>query len=145
MANDIQRNWVQGGSVLSTGLNSLANVTGVDSSMQTLGSGHVGTAAATGPFEFSGEAVMVGSAAGNTGLVEIYWKASRDGTNADDNTNAQLVAVVQMAGTATMRKHFVSGLLSYPSGIVRVVNNSGVALAASGSTVTIDEISVDVV
>jgi hypothetical protein len=143
MAADVQRNWVQGSAVLTTGLNSLANAGGADSSMQTLGSGHVGTADATGPFEIAGVAVMVGSSASNTGRVDIYWKPSRDGTNADDNTNAMLIDTVQMAGTATMRKHFLSGLLAYPSGIVRVVNNSGAALASSGNSVTIDEVTTD--
>ena len=144
MAEDLRQNWAQVGVVLSTGLNSLANGSGADSAMQTLGTGHVSAGDQQGPFEIVGEALLAGTAS-STVRCDIYWKASRDGTNASDNLNGELVASVQMNGTSTVRKHFRSPPLSYPSGIVRLVNSSGAALAASGNTVTIDKVTGDLV
>lgn len=74
---------------------------------------------------------LVGAAAGNTGLCELYLLRSLDGIDFTDSVNAELVGTVKMNGTATVRKTL--RIRELPRAWkLRLINMSGASLAASG-------------
>lgn len=69
--------------------------------------------------------------ASSTGLLEIYLLASNDNTDFTDSANAKLIGTVLMNGTTAVKK--VIRIYDLPKHYkIRVVNNSGAALSATG-------------
>ena len=133
MAEDIRQNFGTDTAV-TIALASLADAASAVSDAIDLGT--------PGPFALSIEAKLDGSAAGNTGPVEIFAQWSNENTDFSDSGNDLLIGAVQMNGTTAVIKVFaVSVHARYVK--FRVANNSGAALAASGNTLRYVPVSVD--
>ncbi len=133
MAEDIRQNFGTDTAVTIT-LANLADGSDATSNAIDLGS--------PGPFALSLEAKLDGSAAGNTGLVEIYAQWSNENTDFSDSGNDLLIGAVQMNGTTAVIKVFAASVHArYVK--FRAENNSGAALAASGNTLRYVPVSVD--
>ncbi len=133
MAEDIRQNFGTDSAVTVT-LASLADAASAVSNAIDLG--------LLAPFALSIEAKLDGSAAGNTGLIEIYAQWSNENTDFSDSGNDLLAGVVQMNGTTAVIKVFSAPVHArYVK--FRVANASGAALAATGNALRYVPVSVD--
>jgi hypothetical protein len=133
MAEDIRQNFGTD-TAIAISLNSLADAASVVATALDLGN--------PGPFALTLEVTLDGSAAGNTGLVEIYAQWSNENTDFSDSGNDLLVGVVQMNGTTAVIKVFsVPVQARYVK--FRAANRSGAALAATGNMMRYVPVSVD--
>lgn len=108
---------------LTIALNSLADGAGVDGAMVDN--------AVERYFDADVALVLKGSAAGNTGLCEVYLLRSLGGVDFSDSANAELIGTVRMSGVNVVKKTLrIRELPRWWK--LRLVNMSGAALAASG-------------
>ncbi len=133
MAEDIRQNFGIDTAVTIT-LDNLANGSSATSSAVDLGN--------PGPFALSLEAKLDGSAAGNTGNVDIYAQWSNENTDFSDPLNDLLIGTVTMNGTTAVIKVFAAPVHARYV-IIRAENNSGAALAATGNALRYVPVSVD--
>jgi hypothetical protein len=133
MAEDIRQNFGTDTAITIT-LASLADAASAVSNAIDLG--------AVAPFALSIEAKLDGNAAGNTGLAEIYAQWSNENTDFSDSGNDLLVGAVQMNGTTAVIKVFTVPVHARYLKL-RVLNNSGAALAAAGNALRYVPVSVD--
>lgn len=114
--------------LLSTGLNSLANGSGADSSEQDNSSNRYLDARID---------VEIAASGANTGYVVIYLlegSATGKTSTSANRANMRAAGSVQLNGTTTVRQSIlVRDMPKY--WICRLLNDSGGSLAASGSTV----------
>ena len=140
MAEDIRQNIDLSATAVTITLTSLANNAIATSNAIDLGASVTGGVAL--PFALSLEVILTGSAAGNTGNVEIYAKWSEDNSKFDDDLNDMLVGVVTMNGTAEVVKvRAIPVEAQYLK--LRVRNASGAALAAGGNSLSYRAVAVD--
>jgi hypothetical protein len=133
MAEDIRQNFGADTAITIT-LNSLGNGSSAVSSAIDLGN--------PGPFSLTIEALLDGSAAGNTGNVEIYAQWSNDNSDFSDSLNDLLVGTVRMNGTTAVGKVFSMPVHARYLQL-RAANNSGAALNSSGNTLRFVPVTVD--
>ena len=115
-------------------LNSLANGSSATSDAINLGQ--------PGPFAMSLEIKLNGNSGSNTLNAEIYAQFSNDNTDFSDSGRDLLVGTVNLNGTTGVIKVIsVPVFARYVK--IRVANNSGDALAASGNTLRYVPISVN--
>jgi hypothetical protein len=133
MADDIRQNFGTD-TAITISLDSLGNGSSVVSSAIDLGN--------PGPFALAIEAKLDGSAAGNTGNVNIYAQWSNDNADFSGNLNDLFVASVQMNGTTAVIKVFAVPVHARYLKL-RAENSSGAALETTGNTLRYVPVSVD--
>ncbi|MDX5368167.1 MAG: hypothetical protein LPL29_02220 [Alphaproteobacteria bacterium] len=130
MADDIRQNFGSFTGLTFSGLDSLANGSGVVSSAVDLGS--------PGALALTLRVKLDGNSASNTDFVEIYvqWGDGTDFADAGDGVvpNDTLVGVAQMNGTGAVVAFFPVPVEAQHFK-VRVKNASGDALAAAGNSI----------
>ena len=133
MAEDIRQNFGTD-TAITISLDDLADGSSATSNAIDLGN--------PGPFALALEAKLDGAGAGATGVCAIHAQWSNDNTDFSDSGNDLLIGVVQMNGTTAVIK-----VLNVPVRArylkLRVANDSGAALAASGNTLRYVPLSVD--
>ena len=132
MAEDIRQNFGADTAITIT-LNSLGNGSSAASSAIDLGN--------PGPFSLTLEALLNGSAAGNTGNVEVYAQWSNDNTDFSDTLNDLLVGAARLNGTTAVSKVFSMPVHARYLRL-RAANTSGAALNSSGNTLRFVPITV---
>lgn len=123
MAEDLRQNFSADGLITTSGLDSLADGSEIVSS--SIDFGNPGDFAATIETKLDG-------LSGGVGLVEIYAQWSNDDSDFSDALNDLPVCTVQMdTTTAVIKVWELPVITQYVK--LRILNNSGAALAASGN------------